>query len=105
MTFLDGTRGGRLGGWWAGGERGVGAFFSHHSNPFCRALVCINVLRSTCFSVLMFVMHRQCELSVTSLIMGDSPVAAAAAIAALEVAGRCLSDAVGCEAGAARRPF
>ena len=31
MTFLDRTRGGQLGGWWAGGARGVGVYYSHKS--------------------------------------------------------------------------
>ena len=39
-------------------------------------------LSCTCFSLLMYRIHRKYELSVTSLIMGDPPVAAAAAIAA-----------------------
>ena len=37
----------------------------------------------------------------SALIVGDPPVAAAAAIAALEVAGRRQSDAIGCGSGAA----
>ena len=35
--------------------------------------------RRTCFSVLMYVIHQKYELTVTSLIVGDPPVAAAAA--------------------------
>ena len=50
MPFQEGTRGGRLDGWWAGGERGVGAYFSHHSTHFfCISCASMNVF--SCVSV------------------------------------------------------
>ena len=50
-------------------------------------------------------MHRNFKLVVTSLIVGEPPVATAAAAAALEVAGRRQSDAIGRGSGGFWRPF